>query len=119
MTQPLLSSPQPQTVRLGSDKVDSSYAEYTSTEPSGVDAAKTNPSTKSSNLNKQGDFPKVVDTTKVTDASKCVNSSESDFTWSKRGCTVQFERRFIEVDDELVSVITDIEGNCRFLTEKS
>jgi hypothetical protein len=26
-------------------------------------------------------------------------------------CTVQLKRRYIEVDDELVSVITDIEGN--------
>nr|CAD7575558.1 unnamed protein product [Timema californicum] len=28
-------------------------------------------------------------------------------------CTVEFKRRFIEVDDELVSVITDIEGDRR------
>ena len=34
----------------------------------------------------------------------------TDANRPKGGCTVQFERRFIEVDDELVSVITDIEG---------
>lgn len=105
VAQPLLSPPHSQPVRLGSEKSDHSNAEYTSAEPNGADLSKSSFSAKTTNSSKHSD------SAKVTHASKCVNSSEAEITWSKGGCTVQFERRFIEVDDELVSVITDIEDD--------
>ncbi|XP_034257159.1 uncharacterized protein LOC117654554 [Thrips palmi] len=90
---------------------DTSKNVCTSVEPSAVDSARSMFSTKSTSSTKHTDTSKSVDTVKLMDASKRVNSSEAEFSWSKGGCTVQFERRFIEVDDELVSVITDIEDD--------
>ena len=36
------------------------------------------------------------------------------FIFQVLNCVVDFNRRYIEVDDELVSIITDIEGRNKF-----
>lgn len=85
-----------------------------------TDALKSASSAKSIDYCRNTDAMKCFDSSKGSDSAKSTDlrfntsseSSESEVLWSKGGCTVQFERRFIEVDDELVSVITDIEGKC-------
>lgn len=86
-------------------------------------ASKALDSSKSQDVNKTMDLSKTLNIAKFCDNSKHKDSTkrslsdsekeklDSKIFWSKAGCTVQFERRFIEVDDELVSVITDIEDD--------
>lgn len=103
--------PQSLVMQMGSERNDTIPQECSS-----------NVSVPKSDLNKSSGLPKAADFAKFSDPLKCADitkgipvgtlksSPQAAIYWSKGRCTVQFERRFIEVDDELVSVITDIEG---------
>ncbi|KAK3929277.1 DDB1- and CUL4-associated factor 15 [Frankliniella fusca] len=66
---------------------------------------------KTLNMAKACDNPKSKEVMRKSQNDSDKEKLDSEIFWSKGGCTVQFERRFIEVDDELVSVITDIEDD--------
>lgn len=131
LSQTLLTSSQTQLVRLGPERIDNFPPECTSNIPLGLgnaslDSSKNNfklfephrnvGAARSLDLLKSTDAAKVTDP-KHTELGKThssglnPNPTQAAIYWSKGGCTVQFERRFIEVDDELVSVITDIEDD--------
>ena len=125
-------APQSQLLRDRNDKASSESSTIISciAGVTTLETAKGAASIKCSDVSKLTSSSKSIDYCRNTDVLKCSESSkgldamksndlrrssssespETEVLWSKGGCTVQFERRFIEVDDELVSVITDIEG---------
>lgn len=125
MPQNYLTSSQSQVMQMVAEKSEAVLLECTSNVSIGIghvsvetvkSVPRLNDPIKTLAFSKAADFSKVADSSKCAESTKSLpvgtlkNSPHASIYWSKGSCTVQFERRFIEVDDELVSVITDIEG---------